>query len=729
MLFLCILIGTSCVSASDVDTMPLNEPTHINHTLTDETPLPGNFDDLNNDIQNLQPGDTYDFDKDYYFDGNGKHIIIDENVIIIDKDNITINGNGHIIDAGEYFYAIFKVTGNNVKLLNLTIINSKPIGINIPDNSPMDDSKYRKTYHDVLSPISWNGDYGIISDCTFINNEAINGGAVSWSGNNGIINNCIFINNTARGIGGAIYIGGADNTISHSFFINSFSQLSHEAIYIDRNKKNLNLTECVFEEGGKYIIDGSVTNIDVNYLRYDFSSYLIDKKFNLAHVMYSAIMNSGLNYLDNDIVYYIIYDNETCTFSLSMIRYFEEYGITYRKDYNFKNITELNEIFNLMREGNFRNDLTLMLNKTVSSTADYNALIKSHILEISFAFEERSCPDFEGYLPLENLLYVLNVIFTSNVSIRCTDPWQISFSQFNMIIINGHQSTIYGTYDESDEYHWLVVDPSYSIVVSNLNIEGYNTAVYNMGGSCTFNNVIFKNNRMDYIITRDWGGAIINLGSMTCNNCSFISNYAKHGGAIFNQGALVLNNCTFSNNKAYGKGNDVCVGDGGKVQFKGINLTGDCGPVYFSNGFSMTDISLITAWCIGSTILLSILAGAASGGMLMAASLGLAIGAIHGILAAKLVSDNVFNVNFDTTIFSAVIIGGSIMAGIAAEIFGFAFLSEANCCDFWLLRHIDGPDYIFVDDASSLSSGSASVLSNSVTLLSDSASVISAMLP
>lgn len=230
-------------------------------------------------------------------------MIIDLNVITIDKENITINGNRHVIDADGAFYAIFKVTGNNVKILNLTIINSKPNGPNIPSISIMDNPNYQKTYHDVSSPISWYGDNGVISDCTLINNEAINGGAISWMGKNGTLNNCKFINNTARGIGGAIYMGGENNTLINSVFINNLGQLSHESVYLDRNRKNINFTNCVFESGDKYIIDGTISNIDVKYLKYNIDSYFSDVKFNLVYILYSAMMNAGMNYIGNDISY------------------------------------------------------------------------------------------------------------------------------------------------------------------------------------------------------------------------------------------------------------------------------------------------------------------------------------------------------------------------------------------------------------------------------------------
>ena len=699
-----IFIGMSCVSAGNMDSALLNNQTPPNdHSPTENITVIGSYEDLNNDIQNLQPGDTYNIDKDYYFDGNEKIIFVDSNVITIDKDNTTINGNGHVIDAGGVFYALFKVTGNNVKIFNLTFINSKPSGLIMPMIFPSDDSAFRRNYNDVSSPINWYGDNGVIADCKFINNEAINGGAISWKGNNGIINNCTFINNTARGIGGAIYMVGSNNTMCYSRFVNSFSQLSHEAIYLDRNRKNINFTECEFGTGGKYIIDGTVTDIDVYYLYYDICSYISDIKFNLVYLMYSSIMNNGLNYMDNGISYYAQYNNETCDFVLTLIRNFNEYGISYRKDYIFKNITDLNKIFNLMYDGKFVNDLIFMVNKTVNNSADYKAARTTEAVDSILLIGDLLERDLEGYFPLNSKKFVLNINFESKLSIKCTEPLIPDVLGFDIIIINGHGSTISGTFDESDEYSWVKLVQGYTLIASDLCIAGYNCAVRNMGGNCIFNNVIFKENKMDYWFERDWGGAILNTGVVVCNNCTFTNNYAKHGGAIFNQGLLILDNCTFSNNKAYGKGDNVCMGNGGKANVNGVNITSDRGPIYFADSIDVSDISIITMWSFASTIVLSILAGAFTGGFLIAVAVGMVIGAICGSISAAVVCSSVFDVNFSTKSYAALIIGTSILVGAVSAVIGATFFSGVTSCDLWCLNCMDGPDYIFFSEGTASS--------------------------
>lgn len=96
---------------------------------------------------------------------------------------------------------------------------------------------------------------------------------------------------------------------------------------------------------------------------------------------------------------------------------------------------------------------------------------------------------------------------------------------FDLINIDGHNSTIKGSFNSRSEDHWAKVDQRI-FTASNLNIEGFNSAVINNAGNCIFTNVTFKDNKMDYWFQKDWGGAILNTGSVLCNNCSFVGNYA-----------------------------------------------------------------------------------------------------------------------------------------------------------------------------------------------------------
>ncbi len=143
--------------------------------------------------------------------------------IIINKDSLTIYGNGHTINALG-ISKLLNIVGNNVKLINLNLINGyDPIS--------------------QKSPIQWSGNYGTMENCTVSNNSARNGGAITWTGPMGSINNSTFINNQANFYGGAIYFDEIRGGITNSKFIDN-SASDGGAVYA--NQKYIHIDNCVF---------------------------------------------------------------------------------------------------------------------------------------------------------------------------------------------------------------------------------------------------------------------------------------------------------------------------------------------------------------------------------------------------------------------------------------------------------------------------------------------------
>ena len=135
------------------------------------------FNELNQLISELKPGDTLNLEKDYF---SLMSYSREQFPIVISVDNITINGNGHIID-GKGLHTFITITGNNVKLNNMTIINSETVKNvkYVPHSSHIDDNNpskigYLEGYNlnpakivYVEKPINWIGDNGSVSNCTF----------------------------------------------------------------------------------------------------------------------------------------------------------------------------------------------------------------------------------------------------------------------------------------------------------------------------------------------------------------------------------------------------------------------------------------------------------------------------------------------------------------------------------------------------------------------------------
>lgn len=697
---LCFLLSLSCVSANDINdtptdhttfnyTTPLNEYQPTDHLLNpdiqnfliednnpDNMKNTGSYEELNRAIQNIKPGETYNIDKDYYFSDDEKLMPLSEHIIPIKGNNIIINGNGHIIDAGgaSQNFQIFIITGNNVKIDNLTFINSQPKGLSY--SIPINDKLNVQHSHDPC-PICWFGNNGIISNCTFKNTKASVGGAISWNGNDGLIVNCTFINVTAQIIGGAVYIGGDGNTLVNNSFKDSESEFMHEALFIDLNRKNFNVINNKFKTCGNIIYDGAPSNIDVSKLCYSVYSNVTDKEFDLVFILYSAIMNGGITYLDDDFSYYITYHSEVSTFVLSISRDFKEYGVFYTKDYIFSNVYRYNEVFDLLIDGKFENDIKFIINKTVNSESDYDTLITTSALNSVLPILDKFEPDFEGYFPLrKDAITALNINFAKKLSINCADSWQPAKMGFDIININGNYSTIKGSFKLREEEKWAILTKDDMFIASNLCIMGFNTAVENMGGECIFNNMTFTQNKMDYMFDIGWGAAILNIGKICCNNCKFIDNTADAGGAIFNQGALELYNCYFYGNYAFREGDHICIGEGGKVIINGIESTPEnqYGPVHFAESMSEETSCKITVLCYLSSLIIGMAAGIITANPFIGATLGAVLSATIGGVCAKIIISDQYDINYNrletvlTLIIGPTVIGlmGGLVGGLAA---------------------------------------------------------------
>ena len=180
---------------------------------------------------------------------------------------------------------------------------------------------------------------------------------------------------------------------------------------------------------------------------------------------------------------------------------------------------------------------------------------------------------------------------------------------FDCDIINlyGNGSTIKATTGYRDEYTWITNSQTI-FIASNIQVGGFNTAIENKGGTVILNNVILRDNKMDYYFDSDWGAAILNTGYCVCNNCSFINNYCSKGGAIFNYGRLELNNCTFKENYAYQDGDNILnVGDGIVIYNGNKIVKENYGPIIYKES---VDTALGTALiCVSAFAAVALIMG------------------------------------------------------------------------------------------------------------------------
>ena len=648
------------------------------------------WDDLDKDIQNLQPGDVYDIKHDYIKPDNASVIGIN-----IKTDNITINGNGHVIHGninntlkdGEFIDCagnIFTVSGNNVKIINLTISNAgyeAPIdsfelsSSRPPINVPPDSWKkvlYLNNSHEIFlngvnfSPICWVGNNGICSDCVFRNNKAFVGGSITWIGNDGLVNNTKFINSSATRVGGAIYQIG-DNIHGNITHYNvSSGWIENNVIYnphafvspfysdIDCNifGSEMDFTKCLFDTlfyGGVRDLNGTLCYAQINGTDFAmtfakdiqtvYNITFLGKKWKIAGPFITLTQTFYFeNVVDNnnDSDYYHIADN----------------------------------IFNALKSLNFTIDFKRTLIKNVSDVDSYEDAID---LKANEVFEK--IPDYYQFyniiLPRANINHfdVLRVDILDNIKSHKT--WKPQKMGFDIVYIDGHYSTIDGDSGKRDEHKFASLsDGKYIFQVNNIVLWDFNNAIVNDGGYCICENVIFKENKMQYLIDPDYGAAIENSGLTICNNCSFIKNSCSKGGAIFNQGSLIINNCTFEDNDAYRVGDNVLNVNKGQVFLDGEQINGTFGVVKYKKSISST-LTKVLKW---GSVAISAVVGVVVGIATKSPAIGLAAGAVTGLvlgtIASIITNRYTYDMHYNALKNTIFIIGANVAAGIVGGVIG-----------------------------------------------------------
>lgn len=633
---------------------------------------PGSYNELREIIRTLNDGDVINLTKDYYFDYDCCYYQIRPN-------NVTINGNGHkIYGSIPAANPLIWVAGDNVNVNNL-----------IFDFDDMDNYG--------VSFVKWLGNNGTLTNCTFIGNQAKCGGAIFWKGNDGVIDGCVFINNTAKRAAGAIFIEGENNKVSNSLFINCYSNWNDEAIFVSHKRESLTFENLLFDTRKLALFDqGSIAcDIDMEDISDMNIIYVDGMTFDLSELIYHSIMEGGLIHVNDEVSYYSIYYNDTGDFIFTIIRDYGQYNASYSQNYYFSNITNYsyNCIFNKLKDYDYESKYTVTKKAYVSIASDYTKLLDNFYKlktlvpnydDLKYDVELSKTMAKKDYFTL-----ALDVEFTESLSITCSKTWDLELSHFDVLNINGAGSTIKGSFKERKEEKWAIMIQTNVFAASNITLEGFNTVIENRGGQVILDHVNFNNNKMDYMVDRDWGAAILNTGTVTCVNCCFKNNYAKNGGAIFNQGLLTIQDCLFSGNVAYNEGNHICVGDGGKVIYDGKIITSNpqCAFVHIAESMSLTEASVITGLCIAVSFVVGTVVGVLTANPIAGVVVGGAVGAVLGSACAGWIISENFDVNFDRTKTILTLVIGSAAAGALGGLAGGFVGAELAENAAWLQAH------------------------------------------
>ena len=618
--------------------------------------IPETYKDLREDIENLNSGEVYNIEKDYVIPEG-------ESCITILKDNIVINGNGHIIDAGGSSSSFLKIYGSNIQIYNLTFCNSCPSPNRYEYGIMGKKSHYYNDYVD--SPIVLQSRNALFSDCLFINNEALNGGVFYITGGYNTIENCIFCNNTARGVGGAIYLLGYGNIIKDTVFLNSTSLLANEHIYVAYGSESTELEDIYFaEDDNLYIkpLNGQEFVIDPSYLTYTYYVDFAGETIDIVPLIFQLMANGGVNYFNGDYSMYGEYNNESGQFLLTIDRDLGN-GLSYGKKFTIRNIDNACRASNIIVElchGHYSFDLVVTATQHVSNTNDYLLGIYRFNDIVGTLSPVADYMNNEVIKP-SSVIKAFNLVFDYTTKMSYKVPWILV--AWDVLTVDGHGSTMAIDNEKRGENHWAIVGENTCLYVSNLTLGGYNSAIVNNGGYAILDHVNFQANGMDYMIDRDWGGAILNIGTTICTNCNFFMNYAEHGGAIFNQGILSVVNCEFNLNDADNKGDNICNGDGGLVNVDGKEITSSNDIVCIAESVSVATRTALTVISIVGSFLVGAVVGFITANPLIGYAVGAAVGLGIGTLSATYIISNVYDVNFNRVETALLLIGGSAAAG------------------------------------------------------------------
>lgn len=182
--------------------------------------------------------------------------------IKIDRSNITINGNGHTIDA-KGNAGIFHVAANNVTLKNIVFKNAKSRDggaiVNNGRQLNIIDCRFTDNSADFEGGAILNFADLKIENTSFENNScALNGGAIN---NKGVLKafGCKFNGNSTDNFGGAI-LNWKRTFLKDCIF--KANRAERDGGAINNQKGQFKILNCEFEENTSELNAGAIINLD-----------------------------------------------------------------------------------------------------------------------------------------------------------------------------------------------------------------------------------------------------------------------------------------------------------------------------------------------------------------------------------------------------------------------------------------------------------------------------------
>ena len=510
-----------------------------------------------------------------------KEIILSEDIIFNDKksvfkegihikgENITIDGNGHVIDA-KGKVKMFTISGNNISFKNIVFKNGRSkessAVINIFKNGSLkvSDCKFIDNKTSYNGACFGNSGFLTVENCEFINNEGYEGSVINnqyilkifdskflnnksktmgaiFNWNRLEIYDSIFENNNARD-GGAIYSEEGILKIENSQFINNVAKGKKEGggAIINQQKSKLHIVSCDFIKN-KTIINhgGAIYNngegkIQKSLFEENISGTAAEVLFNNAAADLKIIdckfrHNSNISDLNMPIINYN-------RLSLVEADFISNEGILINgstliiEDSSFKD-NKIENFGEVSINDNQTDLLNLIENKQNGSVLICDSS-QSYKTDLNMGNDSSSSSKENNFTFLKELIENSENEINLNSDIILDESEIANF--INGILINGIEVTINGN------GHYIDAKSKASI--------------FQVEGEVNFKNITFKNG-----FSNNYGGAVYNTQHSFSNfeNCNFENNEGKNGGAIYNEGSLEFINCNFNENSSNNYGGAI----------------------------------------------------------------------------------------------------------------------------------------------------------------------------
>ena len=261
------------------------------------------------------------------------------------------------------------------------------------------------------------------------------------------------MNNSASCIGGALYVSGANNTVSNSIFLDSNSRLSREAIYYEPKCKNHNINSCSFDGlnyvngimmGDYFFLWNATTDVagqNVDIYQYLYLSLFYNQTVTFNNIICYRMWNGA------DVIVYFnkIFDNQDEWIQIDSTYSDCHSSIIFTKSLNITNDGNLNSVYSYLFYNLYKEEYTLTANYRISGPNTYQEAMKKNSDYVFGKFLK-----YMGNSPVNKILNI-ELKNQKGQSVKCKNKWKVASLGYDIVSIDGNGLKVCGQYEDRHE--------------------------------------------------------------------------------------------------------------------------------------------------------------------------------------------------------------------------------------------------------------------------------------